>query len=398
MALSRVAAQLDTTTNLSQVYATLGNELKRVGMNCMVGTLDTTKMTMRIDYLSAIGDIIRLVEKFGNYLPEDLLIPRKLWPTDVAVTEKVPYWDSDPIGSITKMLPFIPKQIIEKAFEMAGISSGYQICYLPMISEEDVIGILAVWGHNLSQEDIPGLSVFVNQVAYAIRNTRLYDQAQKEIFERTQAETRIREALKEKDVLLKEVHHRVKNNLQVISSLLNLQSAQIKDPETVQLFRDSQNRVRSMALIHEKLYQSHDLAKIDFKGYAQSLSNYLVRSFAVESRGVAIRLDVDPIEMGIDQAIPCGLIINELVSNSLKYAFPEERKGEVHIRFSRHGDHQFHLIVGDNGIGFPENVDYQNTSSLGLQLVNSLVKQLDGNVELNRRGGTEFHISFYKAE
>ena len=398
IALSRVAAQLDTTTNLSQVYATLGKELKQIYMNCMVATLDHDKQNLKIDYFSSIEDINSLWNKLEDYLPKGLIIPRKMWPTEITVAEKVPYWDTDPIGNITKMFPLIPQPIFEKTFELAGIIPGYQICYLPMISEEDVIGILAVWGHNLSQEDVPGLSVFVNQVAYAIRNTRLYDQAQKEIFERTQAETRIREALKEKDVLLKEVHHRVKNNLQVISSLLNLQSIQIKDPETVQLFRDSQNRVRSMALIHEKLYQSHDLARIDFKGYAQSLSSYLMRSFAVEARGVTVRLDVDSIEMGIDQAIPCGLIINELVSNALKYAFPEERKGEVHIQFRRHGDRQFHLIVGDNGIGFPNHLDYQNTSSLGLQLVNSLASQLGGTIELSRIDGTEFHISFQETE
>jgi two-component sensor histidine kinase len=212
-----------------------------------------------------------------------------------------------------------------------------------------------------------------------------------------QMEERTRE-LREKEVLLKEIHHRVKNNLQVISSLLSLQAAQIKDPLTLQLFRDSQNRVRSMALIHEKLYQSHDLARIDFKGYIQSLSSDLVRSFAAEARGVAFRLEVDAIELEIDQAIPCGLIINELVSNSLKYAFPEERKGEVHIQFSKDGDHQFHLTVGDDGIGIPESVDYQNTGSLGLQLVNSLVSQLGGTVELRRSGGTEFHISFRQSE
>jgi two-component sensor histidine kinase len=253
---------------------------------------------------------------------------------------------------------------------------------------------MAVWGYDLKHEDIPGLSVFANQVAYAIRNTRLYDHAQKEIYERTQAEIRVREALQEKEVLLKEVHHRVKNNLQVISSLLSLQSSQIKDPETVQIFRDSQNRVRSMALIHEKLYQSHDLAQIEFKGYIQSLTSFLVRSFAAESRGVTFRLDVDAIELGIDQAIPCGLIINELVSNSLKYAFPDSQKGEVYIQFKIDKGQRLHLNVGDNGVGFPENVDFQNTASLGLQLVNSLVSQLEGSIKLVRSSGTEFRIDF----
>jgi PAS domain S-box-containing protein len=398
IALSNVAAQLDTTTNLPQVFETLGKEMKKIHINCMVGTLDEAKQNMRIDYLSINENLTSLVEKLEKYWPKEITIPRRLWPTEKVVTNKEPYWDPDPIASTLKMFPWIPKQVFEKTFEMAGMNPNDRVCYLPMINEEDVIGILAVWGHDLNLDDIPGLSVFANQVAYAIRNTRLYDHAQKEISERTLAETRVREALKEKEVLLKEIHHRVKNNLQVISSLLSLQSAQIKDPVTVQLFRDSQNRVRSMALIHEKLYQSHDLARIDFKGYVQSLSSYLVRSFAAEARGITFRLDVDPIELGIDQAIPCGLIINELVSNSLKYAFPNDRKGEVSISFRKEKGNQFCLEVGDNGVGFPAHIDFQNTASLGLQLVNSLVKQLDGTVELRRSGGTEFHIWFSELE
>jgi PAS domain S-box-containing protein len=215
-----------------------------------------------------------------------------------------------------------------------------------------------------------------------------------DITTRKHLEAEILNSLHEKEILLKEIHHRVKNNLQVISSLLSLQSAQIKDPVTVQLFRDSQNRVRSMALIHEKLYQSSDLARIDIKEYIQSLSSYLVRSFAAEAQGVNFRIEIDQIRLGIDQAIPCGLIINELVSNSLKYAFPDSQKGEVTIQFKIDEGQRFHLNIGDNGIGFPKNIDFQNTVSLGLQLVNSLVNQLEGSIELFRSGGTEFRIDF----
>ncbi len=204
----------------------------------------------------------------------------------------------------------------------------------------------------------------------------------------------VEESLEEKNVMLKEIHHRVKNNLQVISSLLNLQSAQIKDPGTLQLFRDSQNRVRSMALIHEKLYQSHDLARINFKNYVESLSSVLARSFAAETREVTFCLEIEQISLGIDQAVPCGLIINELVSNSLKHAFPGSRKGEVTIQFKIVEGQRLHLIVGDNGVGFPDTIDFQHTSSLGLQLVNSLVHQLEGSIEIRRTTGTEFRIDF----
>jgi two-component sensor histidine kinase len=200
--------------------------------------------------------------------------------------------------------------------------------------------------------------------------------------------------LREKEILLKEIHHRVKNNLQVISSLLSLQSEKLQDQQAGQLFRDSQNRIRSMALIHEKLYQSHDLARIDIRGYIQSLSHFLMRSFAAEARSVDFQTQVDEIFLGIDQAVPCGLIINELVSNALKHAFPNHREGVVFIRLHKDGEGQIHLEVGDNGIGFPEGVDFQNTTSLGLQLVNSLVGQLDGTITLNCTAGAIFLITF----
>ncbi len=211
---------------------------------------------------------------------------------------------------------------------------------------------------------------------------------------RKRLEEELRNSLNEKEVLLKEIHHRVKNNLQVISSLLNLQSAQIKDPPTLQIFRDSQNRVRTMALIHEKLYQSSDLARIDFRAYVQSLGAYLMRSFAAEAHGINFRTQIEGLTLQIDQAIPCGLIINELVSNSLKYAFPQGRPGEVSICFTLAADHQFHLVVADNGVGIPESIDIENTTSLGLQLVSSLVEQLDGTLRLNQTAGTEFEIMF----
>jgi hypothetical protein len=202
VALSNVAVRLDTTSDLPQVFETLGTELKKVRINCMVGTLDGAKQIMKVEYLSISPDIIEWAVRLGTVLPKEITIPRRLWPTDKAVTEKEPYWDPDPIGSTSKMLPFVPKAIIAKTYAMAEITSGDQMCYLPIINEEDVIGILAVWGPDLKEEDIPGLTVFANQVATAIRNTRLYDQAQKEIIVRTEAESQVRTALNEKEVLL----------------------------------------------------------------------------------------------------------------------------------------------------------------------------------------------------
>jgi PAS domain S-box-containing protein len=215
----------------------------------------------------------------------------------------------------------------------------------------------------------------------------------RDITERKRAEEQIRASLKEKEVLLKEIHHRVKNNLQVISSLLYLQSKNIQDSQTFEMFQESQNRVRSMALVHERLYQSPDLTRIDFAEYVRSLANHLFRSYGVNTNVIKLKINVDDVFLGVDTAIPCGLIINELVSNSLKHAFPDGGEGEVRIEL-RADDGQLMLMVSDNGVGFPQDLDFRDTGSLGLQLVNTLVEQIEGTIELDRSDGTAFRIAF----
>jgi len=217
----------------------------------------------------------------------------------------------------------------------------------------------------------------------------------RDITERKRAEEQLKEALKEKEVLLKEIHHRVKNNLAVISSLLNMQSKYIKDKKTLEIFRESQNRVKTMALIHTKLYQSSDVARIDFGDYLRKLSADLLASYRLEPDAVGLKLDLENVYLDVGVAIPCGLIINELLSNALKHAFPQGRKGEVHIKL-RVEEEIITLEVSDNGVGFPESVDFRNTESLGLQLVTALVMQLSGEIELMGDGGTTFTISFAK--
>ena len=394
MALSKVAARLDTTSNLMQVFETLGNELKKIRMNCMVGTFDQAKQGMKLEYLTTSYEITAWAEKLGAFWPKEITIPRHLWPTDKAVTDKAPYWDPDMIGSTARMFPYIHKDIFIRSFEMVGMDPNDPVCYLPMISEEDVIGILAVWGPNLRQEDIPGLSVFANQVATAIKNSRLYIQAQKEIITRTQTESRIRETLREKEVLLKEVHHRVKNNLQIISSLLNLQKDQVKDISTLRALRDSQSRVRSMALIHEKLYQSQSLAKIDFAEYVQSLTKDLFRSYQRTLGNIRLNIHADQVSLDLDYAVPCGLILNELMTNTLKYAFPDGRDGSIWIDLHAEPDQTLILRVADDGIGLPAGLDILKNKSLGLQLVNSLVKQINGTLVVESSSGTAFQVSF----
>lgn len=203
----------------------------------------------------------------------------------------------------------------------------------------------------------------------------------------------IKSSLKEKEMLLKEIHHRVKNNLMIISSLLDLQSSYIKDKASRNIFMESQNRARSMALIHERLYQSTDLKRIDFGEYIQSLSTELFNTYAGDFGLIELKINVEDVMLDINTAIPLGLIVNELLTNSLKHAFPEGMKGEINVDFHKQDDH-YQFTVKDNGVGFPFDLDFQNTDSLGLQIVNSLTQQIDGKIELNRSHGTEFKITF----
>jgi two-component sensor histidine kinase len=187
--------------------------------------------------------------------------------------------------------------------------------------------------------------------------------------------------------------------LQIISSLLNLQSENIKDKNTLDMFKKSQNRIKSMALVHEKSYQSKELARIDFAEYTQSLTNSLLRSYEINPEEILVELNIGDCLMDIDRTVPCGLIINELVSNSLVYAFDfsqdkaEDNKGRININLSTDDDN-ITLIVRDNGIGFPKDLDFRNTETLGMQLVDALINQLKGTIELNSNGGTEFKITF----
>ena len=201
-------------------------------------------------------------------------------------------------------------------------------------------------------------------------------------------------ANRDKEVLLKEIHHRVKNNLQVISSLLKLQLGHVHDRQAAAVIRECQNRIKSIAIVHEKLYQSRSLAEVDIGNYIQSLISHLFRMFLVDSGSVTMDVAVDNVALHIDQAIPCSLIINELVSNSLKYAFPDNRRGEIRIRLQAAANGRYRLEVGDNGVGFPSEVDFRNTASLGLQLVMTFVEQLNGSIERIPCSGTMFAVTF----
>ncbi|HET7152482.1 MAG TPA: PAS domain S-box protein [Candidatus Kapabacteria bacterium] len=206
-------------------------------------------------------------------------------------------------------------------------------------------------------------------------------------------EQEIKKSLDEKTILLKEVHHRVKNNLQIITSLLNLQAGYITDKEALALFLESQSRVKSMALIHENLYQSNDLANIDFHEYVCSLAAFLTQSYG-HPGNITLDIDVKNIYLSIDIAIPCGLIVNELVSNAFKYAFRGRDGGTIRINLEEHTGDTYILCVADNGAGFPENINFRDTTTLGLQLVTALTSQLRGKIQLLNGQGTTFTVTF----
>jgi len=255
---------------------------------------------------------------------------------------------------------------------------------VPLKTKGRTIGVLTVQsyteGVRYSEEDKNILEFISEQVAMVI--------------ERKRAEEQIKVALEEKEVMFREIHHRVKNNMQIISSLLRLQSRQIKDKKILDCFNVSQNRIRSMVLIHESLYQSKDLARINFSDYINRLTIHLFSIYRIGANSISLKVEVGDVFLDINRAIPCGLIINELVSNSLKHAFPDGKKGEIAVKMNEDKRGNYTLVVRDTGIGFPEKVHIHKTETLGLQLVTDLVSQLNGNIKLTRLGGTEFRIVF----
>ncbi len=251
---------------------------------------------------------------------------------------------------------------------------------VPAMMRGELLGriVAANAGREYSVSDIESMKRLGDVFAIAINRIRNEEQIEK--------------TMKEKNLLLKEIHHRVKNNMQIISSLLGLQAGHVKDEGDAELFKVSQNRVRSMALVHEKLYRSESLAGLDFSDYLADLVREISDSFFSEGR-IEIRVNAESLFVSIDNAIPCSLVIYELVSNALKHAFPGGRGGSVDIEFSRRGD-EYLLRVRDNGEGLPRGMNFRDTQTLGLQLVNALVQQLRGSIHREDGPGTSYVVSF----
>jgi PAS domain S-box-containing protein len=228
----------------------------------------------------------------------------------------------------------------------------------------------------------------------AVKGSMTFTAILRDVTDRAAAEEKILSALREKEVLLKEIHHRVKNNLQVVASLLGLQSRSATDEQMRRMLLESQNRVHTMALLHECLYQSHNLSRIDFPDYIRQLVSHLYHSYEVQTGRVHLETKLQRLYLDLDAVVACGLIINELVSNSLKYAFPDCREGIIRIELTADSDHTAKLTVADNGVGFVGQFDLANAKTLGLRLVRTLAEQLGGTIELRMQGGAEARLTF----
>ena len=283
--------------------------------------------------------------------------------------------------------------------EQVGASAGEPLAVVavPILIGARVEGVLYAANpaaRPFTAQDEESLGRLAAQAAMALHNAQLYRQVQAELVERRKAEARLSASLHEKEVLLKEIHHRVKNNLQIISSLLSLQAEAIADPALLRQFQGSQDRIRSMALVHETLYQAPDLAQLDMARYLHTLSTQLLHAYATDPPRLDVRLQVEPLWLDLEQAVPCGLIVNELLTNACKYAFPAGQAGVVHVQLQRRTAQQAMLVVRDTGVGFPADLAFPQTATLGLQLVGLLTEQLGGTITLERTHGTTFTLTF----
>ena len=297
-----------------------------------------------------------------------------------------------------KMFQYSAEEVLGESINMF-IPKRYHIIHEKHINKFDKTGMTTremgsggcITGVRANREEFP-LETAISQLE--ISGEKLFTVICRDVTEQQKYRTQIENSLKEKEVLLKEIHHRVKNNLQIISSLLNLQSNFIEDEKMTEIFKESRNRVKSMALIHEKLYQSKDLSQINIAEYLRDLSSYLYSSYRMEPNAIKLKLELEDIYLDVNFAINLGLITNELISNSLKHAFPQKRSGEISVKMHKITNNSLTLTVKDNGIGFPDNLDHTTTKSLGLQLVNSLVLQYKGTIEFLSKEGTKFIMRF----
>ncbi|RLD55424.1 MAG: hypothetical protein DRJ01_16685, partial [Bacteroidetes bacterium] len=361
-----MAEAVNTTKNLDELYTSIRNLLSKVidTKNFYIALYDKKTDTISIPYQ---------VDKKDHLTS---------FPADKSLTAYI-------IRSGKSLLADekLQNRLVKSGeIELIGTPSKVWVGS-PLKIEEKIIGIIAVQSYDnpdlYTEKDKEILEFVSEEIAHAIERKKYIEM--------------IKNDLEEKNVLMREIHHRVKNNLQIISSLLKMQLSYIKFEEDKKLFLDTNNRVMSMSLIHEQLYRAKDLSSIDFNDYIRIVTRSLTSSYRINTNLIQTIFDIRNIYLEINMAVPCGFIINELISNALKFAFTENRKGKIKISF-RHYEDNYELIVSDNGIGIPEEINLENVQSLGLQLVKTLTLQLHGTIELQREKGTKFIIRFKKVK
>ncbi len=355
---------------------------KTIGLDDLLATIHEqigTLMDAKNFYVCLAHDTKKNLYTFPYYKdinPEDIVDSGEIFEITEGLTHHV---------LKTKKYLLVSKEELKKIGVIGTVPESW--LGVPLKTESgDVNGLVAVQSYEkeaYTEKDAQVLSIIASNIAGLLTYKK--------------TENKIRASLKEKEVLLQEVHHRVKNNMQLISSLFNLQAGRIKDKQAFEIFKSSQNRVRSMALIHERLYQSKDLTRIDFAEYSQSLTTHLFSSYEINTNVIKFYINIKDVFLDINTGIPCSLIINELVTNSLKHGFPNGKKGEIKIAMHPLNKNEVELVVSDNGIGLPKEVDFRSPDSLGLHLVTILAEdQLHGAIKLGRERGTIFHIRFGK--
>lgn len=375
----------------------------------------------------AINNSIDVVDKVSIYLVEgrEALIKAHSGAPNwyVEKVDCIPFgtgctWNTITSGDLNYCSDTDNDNLVGPAGILLGIKSYVSI---PIEFDSNIIGVINVASfrkNSFKEEDISLLSLVASQVSMVMENIRQSEELQQtyniledrvkgrtlellksnallreEIEKRIRAEIEIKKSLQEKEILLKEVQHRVKNNLQVISSMLDLQTDYVKDSGVLKLFVEAQKRVKSMALVHERMYQSEVLTDLDFTQYIENLGNYIFKIYGVNTKRISMKIDINEANIDFNRAIQLGLIVNELISNSLKHAFPDDLEGQVNVRLDSE-DKYFILTTSDNGVGLPKKFRLRQTKSLGLQLVQALTNQLKGSIKIDRRKGTRFRIKF----
>ncbi|MBI5680661.1 MAG: PAS domain S-box protein [Methanobacterium sp.] len=375
---SQVVMQLVGVVSTSEIYSIIGKAVKQLLPDSYIIVSGTSANEKNVRIMEIFGpknffnklttilgiDPYEMEFSVGEISSEEL----KKHRSEVLTEYKEGFYDLT-----MKKIPRSVCQIIEKVFHIRRIYSirfSFEGCHYGGVS----IAILE--GQSIDHKK--AIEIIVHQASIAIRRAR--------------AEEAINESLREKDVLLREIHHRVNNNLQIVSSLLSLQIKHVEGNETQNVLKESQGRVKSMAMIHEKLYQSSRFTNINFKEYVEKLVFDIFYSYGIKNDSIKLVVDIEDVLMNMDTAIPLGLIINELVTNIVKYAFSKP-EGTITIKLKPLQE-QMELTVADDGIGLPTDIDAKNTDTLGFQLVNNLVNQIDGKIEIDRSIGTKFKITF----